>query len=83
MKVNYNCKDNDVELQFHYDEEGIDEVWVRVIGETGWTVIGFNDLLSAITSVQSKINSITIKKFAMFLRKLKNNNDKDISSKKV
>ncbi len=47
-KVKYNCKDNDVKLQFHCEDGVIDEVWVKLKGEKSWTVIGYNDLLSGI-----------------------------------
>ena len=48
MDIEYKCKDNDVELKIIMQDDIIDEIWVRVIGEKGWTVVGYFDLLSAI-----------------------------------
>lgn len=55
MQIKYKCKDNDVELKFITEDNEIDEVWVRVIGEKGWTVIGYSDLNNGIKKTLSKI----------------------------
>lgn len=58
MKVlTYNCKDNDIVLQFHYVDNKIDEVWVQVPGEKGWTVIGYEDLTRSIGIANSLCDS--------------------------
>jgi hypothetical protein len=54
MKVNYNCKDNDVKLQFHCEDGKIDEVWVQVDGEKSWTVVGYDDFLNGVKKAEKK-----------------------------
>jgi hypothetical protein len=54
MKVNYNCKDNDVKLRFYCEDGEIDEVWVQVDGEKSWTVVGFKDLINGIEKAKKK-----------------------------
>lgn len=53
-KVNYNCKDNDVKLQFHFENGQIDEVWVQVSGIPGWTIVGYKDLMNGIKKAELK-----------------------------
>jgi hypothetical protein len=55
MKVKYKCKQNDIELIFFIDNNEIEEVWVRIIGESCWTVIGYSDLKNGIQKALSKI----------------------------
>lgn len=53
----YSCKENDAELRVLTNEDNggksateprvIDEIWVRIQGESGWTVVGINDLRAA------------------------------------
>jgi len=57
MKINYNCKDNDVKLQFHTENDNIDEIWIKVVGEKYWTVLGFDDLLRGIKKTKDKIKN--------------------------
>lgn len=54
MKVNYKCKGNDTQLQFHCKNKKIDEIWIQIIGDTSWTVIGFNDLQNGISKALKK-----------------------------
>lgn len=56
MKVNYKCKDNDVKLQFHCKNDIIDEIWVKVEGESAWTVIGYEDLQNGIKKSLKKLS---------------------------
>jgi len=57
MKVDYNCKDNDVKLQFQIIDGKIDEVWVQIEGEKSWTVIGYDDFLNGIKKAKKKIKT--------------------------
>ena len=59
MKVNYKCKDNDVELKFIYDGEKIDEFWVRIQGERGWTVVGYDDFMAGVLKAEKNYNRMT------------------------
>jgi hypothetical protein len=44
----YKCKENDNIIRV-YAEDGIpDEIYIKTIGETSWTVIGYKDLMNAI-----------------------------------
>jgi len=57
MKVNYNCKDNDVKLKFICEDGLIDEVCVKVNGEKSWTVIGYDDFLNGVKKAEKKCQS--------------------------
>jgi hypothetical protein len=54
MKVNYKCKQNDAELKFICEDGQIDEVWIRIEGEKGWTVIGYKDFVSGVKKAETK-----------------------------
>jgi len=54
MKINYNCKENDVKLKFICEDGLIDEVWVKVKGEKSWTVVGYNDFLNGVKKAEKK-----------------------------
>lgn len=55
MKTTYKCKDNDIILQFHYEDNKVDEVWVKIKGETCWTVVGYKDLLKGLKKAKKKL----------------------------
>lgn len=47
----YQCKANDVLLRVIRKETGaVDEIHVKVAGDSGWTVVGYEDLVRAIDS---------------------------------
>jgi len=54
MKINYNCKENDVKLKFICEDGLIDEVWVKVKGESRWTIVGYNDFLNGVKKAEKK-----------------------------
>ena len=54
-KTTYNCKQNDAVIRLCSDNGEIQELWVKIKGETTWTVIGYFDLLNAIDKAHSKI----------------------------
>ena len=47
-KTTYNCKQNDAVIRLCSDNGEIEELWVKIKGETTWTVIGYADLQNAI-----------------------------------
>lgn len=50
------CKDNDVKIKFIIENDKIDEIQVTVNESIdGWTVIGFSDLMSAISDIENTI----------------------------
>lgn len=53
-KTTYNCKQNDAVIRMFSENGEIDELWVKIKGETTWTVIGYNDLLNAIDKAHRK-----------------------------
>lgn len=55
MKINFNCKDNDVKLKFITNEKGIDEIWVRTYKGEGWTIISYKNLEEGINKVNKKL----------------------------
>lgn len=44
----FNCRSNDVQLRVLEEDNKVDEIWVRIEGESGFTVVGFEDLCSAV-----------------------------------
>ena len=54
-KTTYNCKQNDAVIRLFSDNGEIEELWVKIKGETTWTVICYYDLLNAIDKAHSKI----------------------------
>ena len=54
MKTTYKCKQNDAVLQFHGKDGNIDELWVKIEGETSWTVVGYSDLTKGIEQAKKK-----------------------------
>lgn len=57
-KVKYNCKDNDCKLRFIIEDEKIDEVWIGIKGDTSFTIVGYDDLLSGIKKALRKVSKI-------------------------
>lgn len=53
-RVTYKCKENDAVLQFWHGNGKIEEVWVKVDGETSWTVVGFKDLTKAVEKAKKE-----------------------------
>ena len=54
-KTTYNCKQNDAVIRLFSDNGEINELWVKIKGETSWTIIGYADLQNAIDKAHSKI----------------------------
>jgi hypothetical protein len=44
----YKCKENDNIIKVYRNDQGIDEVHIGTDGLSGWTVIGYKDLMEAI-----------------------------------
>jgi len=55
-KVTYNCKQNDAVIKLIGEYGSISEIWVKIKGETGYTVIGFDDLQKAIAKANKGFN---------------------------
>lgn len=55
-KVTYNCKQNDAVIKLIGEDNSIGEIWVKIKGETGYTVIGFDDLQKAIAKANKVLN---------------------------
>jgi hypothetical protein len=58
-EILYNCKDNDVVLKFCFVDNEIDEILVQVDGEKGWTVIGYQDLLTGLKQAKKELTPKT------------------------
>ena len=50
----YKCKENDVIIKVFLENNKADELWVKIDGEKGWTVIGVKDVFNAITLAEVK-----------------------------
>lgn len=57
MKTNYKCKDNGVYLQFHTEDNEIDEVLVG-INKTKWIIVGYKDFLNGVKKTKKKLNKL-------------------------
>lgn len=49
-------KQNDIEFRLFQKDIFIDEVHIRIEGDSAWIVIGFKDLQNAIQKAQKKFN---------------------------
>ena len=56
-------KENDVVFRLFQKDIFIDEIHIKIEGETSWTVIGFKDLQNAIAKAEKKFNPKRIMKF--------------------
>jgi hypothetical protein len=50
------AKQNDAVIQLVTKDIFIDEIMVKIEGETSWTIIGFKDLQNAIAKAEKKFN---------------------------
>lgn len=55
MEVKHRCKENDNKIKFIIEDELIDEFWVKVPGDSGWTVIGYKDFEEGVAKALRKI----------------------------
>lgn len=51
-------KENDVIFRLFEKNTKIDEIHIKIKGDTGWIVIGFKDLERAINKAKEKFNCI-------------------------
>ena len=50
----HNCKENDAVIKVWFDDDGIQEFWIKIKGETSYTVVGYKDFQQAITKAERK-----------------------------
>lgn len=53
-QTTYRCKKNDAVIRVFADDNGTDELWFKIDGETSWIVIGYADLQRAISKSEKK-----------------------------
>ena len=44
----YHCKDNDVAIRVQYKDGKPDELWLKAPGDSGWLVVGVEDIKNAL-----------------------------------
>lgn len=50
--LEHHCQENDAIIRYLFDGNKISEVWVKIDGESSWTVFGYNDFLKGVHSAE-------------------------------
>lgn len=54
-KVTYNCKENDAVIKIFIADGIIDQLWIKIKGETSYTVIAYKDLQNALKKADMEL----------------------------
>lgn len=50
----HNCKQNDAVVKVWFNDNGIQEFWIKIKGENSYIVVGYADFQRAITKAERK-----------------------------